>query len=399
MGAGVRKAAMIALLAGCSAAACSEDPVGVGEAVAIDLSASPGTLLYLDTVRLSVELRDGESNQLTPAGVTWSSSNPDVAVVSATGLVTGVWPGRATIRAASGALKDSVSLVIDTAPDGSHERCDNTAFLPLPDHGFFRLEILGGTVWNAESPLWTYFHGAMLFYGAGIMFGTSGTNMLVAHNPLRTFTDLIASGSCLVPEINGWHTVALLQAPGLDRNPAIAIPGLTVIQETFAFPNPTNNDYLLLRYSFVNEGAQAITGMRFGVLSDFDVGDTSDANVGSWNEAIGAAEVLSADSLTYPMMGGFKLVGVETESYRTTFPGPRTTRSAFYDYLANGSDGTDRTPVSDVMQLLGAAPFDIAPGESKSVWFAMAGGMTRAAFENNIARAAALADFLEPLSH
>jgi uncharacterized protein YjdB len=52
-----------------------------------------------DTVRLRATARDAAGNVLTGRTVTWTSSNTNVATVDASGLVTGVRKGRATITA------------------------------------------------------------------------------------------------------------------------------------------------------------------------------------------------------------------------------------------------------------------------------------------------------------
>src|SRR5256885_4283993 len=75
-------------------AACSKDspgPTSLPPAVA-SVTAAPTTssLTVGDTVRLAATGRDASGNVLTDRGVTWASSNPAVATVSRTRLVTRV---------------------------------------------------------------------------------------------------------------------------------------------------------------------------------------------------------------------------------------------------------------------------------------------------------------------
>src|SRR2546426_869323 len=69
------------------------------------------------TLQLAATLRDADSNALVGRPVTWTSGNPKVATVSATGLVTGVAADTATIVAASGGIRGTaaVTVVIDAA--------------------------------------------------------------------------------------------------------------------------------------------------------------------------------------------------------------------------------------------------------------------------------------------
>jgi Flp pilus assembly protein TadG len=48
--------------------------------------------------------------------VTWTSSNPDVAIITASGLATGVSKGTVTITAASNGVTDKATLTVAEAP-------------------------------------------------------------------------------------------------------------------------------------------------------------------------------------------------------------------------------------------------------------------------------------------
>jgi uncharacterized protein YjdB len=67
------------------------------------------------TVQLSAVTRDAAGNVLTGRTIAWSTNNPSAASVSATGLVTGVAAGSATITASS-ETKNGTSSVTVTAP-------------------------------------------------------------------------------------------------------------------------------------------------------------------------------------------------------------------------------------------------------------------------------------------
>ncbi len=58
---------------------------------------------------------DGSTADLTES-VTWTSSNPDVAIITASGLATGVSEGTVTITAASNGVTDTATLTVAEAP-------------------------------------------------------------------------------------------------------------------------------------------------------------------------------------------------------------------------------------------------------------------------------------------
>ena len=69
------------------------------------------------TVQLSAEVRDQNGEVMARATVTWASGDEAVATVSASGLVTGVAIGSATITAASGSASGSATVTVVANPD------------------------------------------------------------------------------------------------------------------------------------------------------------------------------------------------------------------------------------------------------------------------------------------
>ena len=84
-----------------------------GEPVA-SVTVLPGsdTLLVGETLQLAAELRDAAGGVITGRTPVWSSSNNTVATVSASGLVTAVGDGVATIAAASGGVNDGADITV-----------------------------------------------------------------------------------------------------------------------------------------------------------------------------------------------------------------------------------------------------------------------------------------------
>src|SRR5438445_1385589 len=72
--------------------ACGNDSTAPRQPAVASVAVAPTTssLTVGDTVRLAATVKDASGNVLTDRVVTWASSNPAVATVSGTGLVTGV---------------------------------------------------------------------------------------------------------------------------------------------------------------------------------------------------------------------------------------------------------------------------------------------------------------------
>ena len=83
---------------------------------AVQVTPATATLLVGGTQQLSAAARDAKGAALTGRPVTWSSSNPSVATVSGTGLVTAVGAGSATLTARVEGVEGSVTVTVAPLP-------------------------------------------------------------------------------------------------------------------------------------------------------------------------------------------------------------------------------------------------------------------------------------------
>ena len=110
-------ALLIALLAATFFVACGDGatapPPDALRATTITVNPATADLAALGaTVQLSAQVRDQNGQAMTGATVTWASSAAAVAAVSASGLVTAVANGSATITATSGSASGSAAVTV-----------------------------------------------------------------------------------------------------------------------------------------------------------------------------------------------------------------------------------------------------------------------------------------------
>ena len=74
--------------------------------------ANPPSITVGRTLRLTATVHDPQNYPIATARVNWLASNPSVATISSTGLVTARADGRTVITAKSGRLSDTVSIVV-----------------------------------------------------------------------------------------------------------------------------------------------------------------------------------------------------------------------------------------------------------------------------------------------
>jgi uncharacterized protein YjdB len=109
-------ALLLAPLAGCS----EDDITGPVTIVQIQLSSGNCSILVVGgTCQLVVTVLGSDGEVVEDPRLHWVSENIVFATVSASGVVTGVGAGTATIRAEtqSGSVSDEVTIVVRTADD------------------------------------------------------------------------------------------------------------------------------------------------------------------------------------------------------------------------------------------------------------------------------------------
>jgi len=94
----------------------------------VDVHAPALVLNEGSQIQLTATPRSADGSPLEGRSIVWSSGRPDVAEVSLTGLVTGVRPGRVTIRASSDDRAGDVELVVEPRPVA------RVAVAPAGDH-------------------------------------------------------------------------------------------------------------------------------------------------------------------------------------------------------------------------------------------------------------------------
>ncbi|WP_420126618.1 Ig-like domain-containing protein [Longimicrobium sp.] len=98
-------------------AACENGPTDPAEVVSVQVMPEERTLAVGETLEMEVTVRDAEGESPDHVDeITWASDNPAVATVNTAGVVTGVAPGQANIRAELDGIAGSVRVMVAAAP-------------------------------------------------------------------------------------------------------------------------------------------------------------------------------------------------------------------------------------------------------------------------------------------
>src|SRR5712692_2701847 len=105
---GLRLATALALLAACK----TDIAIGPQGVASVTVSPPSDSLAVGDSLHLVAVAVTPGGQSYVGAPTTWSSDNPSVATVSASGVVFGVGPGAVTITAASGGKQGTAQLKV-----------------------------------------------------------------------------------------------------------------------------------------------------------------------------------------------------------------------------------------------------------------------------------------------
>ena len=108
-----------ALASGCGDGATEPPAPSTPVPTAITVSPASATLQSLgETVRLTAAVRDQNGQAMSNAAVVWTSSDPSVATVDASGLATAVANGTVTATATAGSASGAATLTVDQVVAG-----------------------------------------------------------------------------------------------------------------------------------------------------------------------------------------------------------------------------------------------------------------------------------------
>ena len=116
--------------------ACGDDPVDPPQPVPVSVEVDPAAITLAsigETAQLAATVLDQDGQVIQGLAVAWSSGNPTVATVDASGLVTAAGNGSATITASSGSATGTASVTVAQEAVGVSVSPDALSFASLGD--------------------------------------------------------------------------------------------------------------------------------------------------------------------------------------------------------------------------------------------------------------------------
>lgn len=350
---------------------------------AILVDPSGDTLAVGFPVSLTAVVLDARLDTMPAAALTYLSSAPSVVTVNASGTVSPVGTGTAGITVTSGQATTTVPMLV--------LQCGtlvtvNTNNFSLPVRA-------GGTKPSGTLSASGRYKTTGVLYGAGVIVGTSAQLTVVGYDPDNQSSGFAQGAVCNLTGPSASHTWSRLTVgPG-----ALGPTRLRIIEETYSDVPAGVRDYILFRYTIVNTGSVPVAGLRLGFAADWDAGFDllSFEDVAQVSANASAVEVLEADSVSHPQMLGLASFGSGGAAAFAWLNGTLMTPATFYNQIGTTPAAAAKLQ-GDVRALTGRGTYTVAPGERIRVYFALAGGDTRSAYETSLGWAQQAAAALGP---
>jgi subtilisin family serine protease len=157
--------------------------------------------------------------------------------------------------------------------------------------------------------------------------------------------------------------------------------GLEIVQRSYAYADPINDDYLILKYTIKNVNSHSVNNFYTGLFFDWDIslGSAGDDEIG-WDSARGVYYQFDPQSQIYlcllPLVNGNHLA-YQIDNALWLYDG--FSKQEKYEFLSgqvplNTGQALSASEAKDWSQMVSVGPLTLASEESTVVAFAVVGG-------------------------
>jgi uncharacterized protein YjdB len=269
--------------------------VSVTPVASVSTTLAASSLAQGQTTQATARVKDADGNVLTGRVVTWVSSNPSIATVSSTGVVTALQAGTSDIRATSEGVFGVATVTVTTVPVASVTVSLNTASLPVgaTTQATAILRDAVGNVLNGRTVTWS-----------------SGNTAVATVNPNTGVVTAVSAGSATITAASetksGNATVSVTAIPVATVTATLTPTSVGVGQtsQASAVTLDANNNPLTGRIVTWSSGNTSVASVNSssGVITAIAVGTvvitgTSETKTGSATLTVIVAPVDSVNAM------------------------------------------------------------------------------------------------------
>jgi len=216
-----------------------------------------------------------------------------------------------------------------------------------------------------------------LLYEAGIIVGRNPLQLSSSirdslgeayHSEFTPVEELVT----VYPDIDGgFRSVTTMT----DTQSGIAIP-ITVNQSISSYNDAGNDDYVIYRYSLINNSNDNINNLYFGFITDFDLSSIGDRlGILTENNMLFQTGDSHAVGLL-PLSENSSFLSVENDENKSGF-----TSQQKYDFISQEGNSVNDSLPGDYMTVVSFGPYNMAPNDSLEICFALIAGDDIAALQ------------------
>ncbi len=161
---------------------------------------------------------------------------------------------------------------------------------------------------------------------------------------------------------------------------------VTCRQDAWAFKDPNYDDFVILSFWYINNGSSTLTNLYSAIFADFDIIGGIGRNKANINESkslawVSGEGIYAGITLLDPVD---KLANASTINNVTyIYPDDGMTDANQYKFMNKTFHFGSQSSNGDYGVVISAGPFDLAPGGSQIVAFAIVGGETKSEIETH----------------
>jgi len=249
---------------------------------------------------------------------------------------------------------------------------------------------------NMHGDGFTFMKGRSLLFEAGLMYGTSETNLVNSVRDPEQGQNF---------QTNDFYPLSFVQInnPGViadqegisifnDNNAGEQKLSLKTELRTYSFSDAGNDNYIILKYIFKNQSGADYSNFYTGVFFDWDIDDDGyDENTTKYDSQNNFGYAYHTD-IDKPFIGMALLTSGTTGYYGITNDGSDRGVGIYEGFsdaskwltLTNGLNKTNAGP-NDVSSVISAGPFEIKADSTLVVSFSLSAGIDLNSIQNSVA--------------
>ncbi|MBK7140820.1 MAG: S8 family peptidase [bacterium] len=281
---------------------------------------------------------------------------------------------RLRFRSMSGQLIDSASIELTLGipvPGNIVTHVAGSLAMSVSEFGEYGLS--AGSIYNAGGNGFRLNGGDNLLFEAGIMVGRSSAQLSTATRDSlgrlkdSDFRPPTPGSASWVNDGSANHNISSFS----DNNSALPIP-IAIRQESVNYTEAEDDGFIIVKYQVTNSALEPLTGLHFGLLTDFDISATDTVEIVS-----GLNLAIHRSQGAGPMTGLVALSGgwFSVKDNGTAKAG--MTRQQQYAVLSTHAHQPDMTAPGDKMVILHSGSFTLGPQGSTEVALAFVAANSR----------------------